>query len=116
MATDRISQVRDFLNLREVRKYSGNKTLNTQSTVNHIEKGITDRTVFISGNPLLLKATEQNIKGNVLTVLLDPITFVALDRLVRPMEPHTLIFDKQTPRVDNLIETLLIKGFEVYEY
>lgn len=116
MAQDRISSISDFLNYREVRRSNRNPTKPTRTLTQIRERGLTDKVVFVSSNPILLKATEQNIKGNILTVLLNPITFGAIDRVVIHHNPQIIILDNQTPRVDNLLETLLIKGYEVYEY
>lgn len=116
MTQDRITQIKDFLLLRETRRYIGNKTVNYTALEKLATKGLMDKVVFVSSNPLLLKAIEHSIKGNVVTLLHEPISFVGFNRVVPPLNPDVIILDKQTRKVANLIETLLAKGYEVYEF
>lgn len=116
MAQDRITQIKNLLFLRETKHRLDNKTINYSAINQLIENGISGRVVFVSSNPLLLKATEHNIKGNVIMVLMNPITFLAFQRMVLPSKPDIIVFDKQTPKVDGFLDMLYLQGYEVYEY
>lgn len=116
MAYDRITQIKNLLFLRETKRRIGNKTVNYTAIQQLIEGGISDRVVVLSPNPLFLKAIEQNIKGNIITILMNPFTIEVCMRMVFPLRPDVIILDYQEPHVHDLTTSLTLKGYEVYEF
>ena len=122
MAYNRIKQIQELLFLRETKHMLVGKTRNYTAIHNLIQNGISSRVVFVSSNPILLKATEQNIKGNIITVLMPPLASmevkqaIAVKHMVLPAQPEIIIFDKQMSIDENLIKMLMAHGYEVYEF
>lgn len=116
MAQDRITKISNFLNYKEIRRSNSNRTKTPITSDTIREDGLSEKVIFVSSNLTLLKSTKQTIKGNVLAVLLNSITYELMQRVLYSHELCVIVFDEQTPREDNLKETLIKQGYEVYEY
>lgn len=112
----RIENIHYLLNIREMRRYLRRNKRDTVGLAKLASQGVSDRIIFISSNPELLKIVKASIKGNIHTMLVKRITFELIEYKVFTHYPDVLVLDYQTKRDEYLMDALVKRGYEVHEF